>query len=230
MSGITGIVVAAACAAGAALAVPPDPVPAEPEAPVRQIVERALDRGSRVIVKRVDYRDGADGEAPGVGVPEAPVRSRTYIEIDTRPPGAAGDRELLESQVRIEEHQREIGRSVEAIATGQERTAGTLRSIEGLGHDVSGGMGGGAAESDALRGAVAGAAVQAGETEEAVVEADAILRQIEIQARELSGSIDELSDRIGREGRRAGVSASPVLGDAAGGSRFRFEGAGGMGR
>ena len=228
MARITGIAAGAVCVAGAVFAVPPDPPPAETEAPVRRIVEQALDRGSRVIVKRVDYRDGEGGEAPGV--PEAPVRSRTYIEIDTRPPGAAGDRELLESQVRIEERQREIGDSVEAIAAGQERAAVTLRSIERLGHDVSGGMGRAAAEADALRGSAAGAAVHAGETAEAVAETDTILRQIEIEARELSGSIDALSDRIGREGRRAGVRAPPILGDAAKGSAFRFEGDGGTGR
>ena len=217
------IAVVAAYAAGAAFAAPPEPVPSPPDAPVKHIVEQAIDRGSKVILKRVDYTDGAGGGA--AAAPAGPVRSRTYIEIDSRPPGAGDDREMVESQRRIEESQREMLRSVAVIEAGQNRSRETLRAVEGRGREVSGGMESGAAEVGALRGSAADVATQADDAGNAVVDAEKILRQIGNQTKELSGSIDELSARMGREGRRGERGASTILDGAAPGTGLQFEGA-----
>lgn len=197
--------IVAACAAGAACAAPPEPVPSPPDAQVKRIVEQAIDRGSKVIVKRVDYTDGGSGASPEA--PAGPVKSKTYIEIDSRPPGSADDRELLESQKRVEESQREMRESVEVIRESQVRGEDSLSAIQGRGQEMSGGMRGGAAETGALRGEAAGAGGKAGEVGDAVGESEKILKQIDTQSKELSGSIDELSARMDRARSRPGGNA-----------------------
>ncbi|MEI6633330.1 MAG: hypothetical protein WCP22_05855 [Chlamydiota bacterium] len=206
----------AACAAGAACAAPPEPVPSPSDAQVKRIVEQAIDRGSKVIVKRVDYTDGGSGASPEA--PAGPVKSKTYIEIDSRPPGAADDRELIESQKRIEESQREMLRSVEVIGKSQERGGESLSAIQGRGQEMSGGMRGGAAETGALRGEAAGAGGKAGEVGDAVGESEKIMKQIDTQAKELSGSIDELSARMDQAQRQPGGDAPAAIEGAARGA------------
>ena len=218
----------AACAAGAAYSAPPEPVPSPPDAQMKRIVEQAIDRGSKVIVKRVDYTNGESGASPEALA--GPVKSKTYIEIDSRPPGAADDRELLESQRRIEESQREMLESVKVIGESQGRGGESLSAIQGRGQEMSGGMRGGAAETGALRGEAARAGGKAGEVGDMVGESEKIMKQIDTQAKELSGSIDELSARMDQAQRKPGVNAPAALEEAARGAARGAEAAAKAGR
>lgn len=196
--------IAAACAAGAVRAAPPEALPSPPDAQVKRIVEQAIDRGSKVIVKRVDYTNAAGGAMPDA--PAGPVKSKTYIEIDSRPPGAADESELLESQRRVEESQREMLRSVEVLGESQQRGANGLGTVEGSGRELSGAMRGSAAETEALRGEAAGTGGKAGEVGDAVGDSEAIMTQIDRQAKKLSETIDELSARMDHGARRQGAA------------------------
>lgn len=209
-----GAAVWAACLAAPSWAAPPEPHPASPEAPVKRIVEQALSRGSKVIVRRVDYADGADPSLPEA--PAGPVKSKTYIEIDSRPPGSPDDRELLESQRRVEESQREMLRAADAIGESQARGVEGLGAIQGRGAELSGGMRDAAAGTEALRGEVAGTGAKAGEVGDGVGESARIMRQIDSQVKELSGSIDELSSRMDDAPRPGGGAAGDARRDVEG--------------
>ncbi len=188
LGGAGALAAAAVFAAWTARAAPPGSPPPPPEAQVKQIVEQAIGRGGKVIMKRVDYADGAAGgasEASG-----GPVKSRTYIEIDSRPPGSAGDRDLIESQERIEKSQREMLRAVEAIGEGQRRTEAGMDAVHGLGVELSEAM-----RADAA--AAAGLGGEAGDAADVARDSERIMKRIDEQAKKLSESLDDLSTRMG---------------------------------
>ncbi|MDD5556696.1 MAG: hypothetical protein PHN82_05530 [bacterium] len=154
------------------------------------VVEEAIGRGGRVILKRVDYLDGGAGAGDEAGA----VRSRTYIEIDTRA-AVPVDEDLLRSQERVEEGQREMLRAVDAIGRSQERQAGALGTIESSQADISSGMRGDAAALEAAREADAEAA------DGAIGDSRRLLGEIEREIRSLSGAVGELSSRVEAAGR-----------------------------
>ncbi|MCX6358004.1 MAG: hypothetical protein NT045_09070 [Candidatus Aureabacteria bacterium] len=197
-----------------ALTPAPDPSPAAthagPEAQVKDMVDSAVQRGSKVILKRVDYAPG--GLAPADN--EGQLRSKTYIEIDTRPGGSINERELLQSQQKVEESQQEMIRAVDSIGEGQQRVDATLGSVEGRQREAAGGMKSAAGEQGAIRGEAANAAGVVGDTDQAVQESGALLHQIRSQARDLSGTMDDLSSRVDAEGgAKAPAHLSPDGGE-----------------
>lgn len=170
-----------------------------PSPTVQHMVEEALGRGSRVILKRVDYVAGQDAPAGAQGEPGGAVRSKTYIEIDTRP-SAGADEEMIRSQERVEEGQREMLKAVEAIGTAQERQGSAMGAIESGQRNAASGSKSAAGEMGAMRGEAAAAGAETGEADNSVQSTEKMLEQIRGEIRNLSGAVSELSSRVDGEG------------------------------
>ena len=175
--------------------------------PLRKIVEEAIEQGSRVILRRVEYEE-AGGAATGEpdGSAEIRVRSRTYIEIDTRSTDP-DDGEMIESQKKVEESQREMIRAVEAIGKGQERHAGTLSGIEGAQMDLSTGMKSSAREQAGIRGETAGTGGRVSDVDRTIQDSGRLLKRIDAQIKGLSSAVSELSSRVEGVGKSVDKAA-----------------------
>jgi len=177
---------------------------------VRSIVEDAINRGSTVTLKKVDYVGGeGEGAAPASGGNAGAVRSKTYIEIDTRP-SSAMDEEMVQSQKRVEESQRKMMEAVDTIGQRQERQGVSLSGIESRGQDMSAGMKSAAGEEAAAGGRAADAGGATNEAGRVVMDSDRLLMQINDQITSLSNSVSELSSRI--EQARGGMGHAPGSG------------------
>ncbi len=204
--------------------------PEPADAQVKRIVEDAINRGNTVILKKVDYV-GGEGESPvpAPGGNSGAVRSKTYIEIDSRSPSAM-DGEMVQSQKRVEESQQEMMKALDTIGQGQERQGVRLSGIESRGQDISAGMKRAADEEAAIRGQAADTGGATSDADRAVMDSDRLLMQINDQAASLSNSVSELSSRI--EGARGGMGHAPGSGQtraAIAGGPGQAEGSGGGG-
>jgi hypothetical protein len=174
-----------------------------PSPTVRNIVEEAIGRGSRVILKRVDYVDGQGEALPGAqATPGGAVRSKTYIEIDTRPSSVA-DEEVVQSQKRVEESQQQMIKAVGAIGQAQESQSGKMSAIEGRQQDAAAAMKSSAGELGAVREASASAGSTMSDADRTVQDSNRLLKQISAEIKSLSSAVDELSARVDQVGQDA---------------------------
>ncbi len=180
--------------------------PERADAQVKSIVEDAINRGSTVTIKKVDYVGGeGEGTAQPGGEKGGAVRSKTYIEIDGCP-SSAMDEEMIRSQKKVEESQREMMDAVGVIGQRQEHHGVRLSGIESKGQDISAGMKSAAGEEAAAGEQTADSGRTADEAERTIVDSDNLIMQIDKQVTSLSEAVSELSSRV--EGGRKGVGYS----------------------
>lgn len=163
---------------------------------VSRIVEEALERGDRVILKRVEYRGDGTGAAAGpAGGSDAPVHSKTYIEIDSRTPSPPAA-EMIESQRRVERNQREMQKAVRAIGIGQENIREGMAGVESSGQDLSVGMKSSRVERTAVRGDAARTGAEVSDVNRTVQDSERLLRSIDAQTKALSSAVGDLASRV----------------------------------
>ncbi len=184
----------------------PETVPTPDGPAIEGIIKDAVDSGSRVILKRVEYVGGEDTAPEGGAVSDKKVRSKTYIEIETRPAGLDED-EMIESQRKVEESQREMMKAMGVIGKGQESLGDRLGTVEGLGHGMTDGMKSEAREQSGVRGETASTGSEVSDVDRTVQDSNLLLKKIDAQVKSLSGAISELSSRVGEVKDSVGTAA-----------------------
>jgi len=171
------------------------PSPLSDEEPVKRIVEDAIAKGGKVILKRVDYAP-EDEKAARMEGDEGGVRSKTYIEIDSRPGSSVDEKEVIKSQQKIDESQKEMIKAVGAMEEEHKRMGTAMSSIDGRQRDAAAGMKSEAEEQADIRGEAARTGSAVGDSDETFQDSGALLSKIHAQVKELSGAVNELSTRV----------------------------------
>jgi hypothetical protein len=166
-------------------------------ADVEEIVTDAAHRGGRVILKKIEYVGGEGVPFDNKdGVPGEKIRSKTYIEIDTRP-SVLGEEGLIESQKKVEGSQREMMKALGVIGEGQKKIDERVGTVEVMSQDVTSGMKVEAREQSAVRGETADTGSKVSEVDRTVQDSTLLLEKIDAQIRSLSTAVGELSSRLG---------------------------------
>lgn len=171
------------------------PLPLSGAEPVKRIVEDAIAQGGKVILERVDYAPEEEKSALMEG-DRGGVRSKTYIEIDTRPGGSNDEKEVMKSQQKIDESQKEMIKAMESLEDEHKRMGTAMSSIDGRQRDAAAGMKSEAEEQTDIRGEAARTGSAASDSGEALQDSGALLSKIHTQVKELSGAVNELSSRV----------------------------------